>query len=77
MYIERFRRERREAAAKDGIKLSEGDLPERFYKLPRIRCLLLLCKELLRIKRWDPIGCCCCAAVYDRTDGLNQLHAHV
>jgi hypothetical protein len=51
--VERVRRERREAAAKDGIKLSEGDLPDRFYKLPRIRFLLLLCKELLRINRCD------------------------
>lgn len=49
--VERVRRERREAAAKDGVKLSEADLPDKFYKLPRIRFLLLLCKELLRINR--------------------------
>lgn len=61
--IERVRRERREAAAKDGIKLSEGDLPDRFYKLPRIRFLLLLCKELLRINRCDRPGLFCCTLV--------------
>jgi len=49
--IERLRRERREAAAKDGLKGGE-DLPDKFYKLPRIRFLLLLCKELLRINRF-------------------------
>lgn len=49
--VERVRRERREAAAKDGVKLADADLPERFYKLPRIRFLLLLCKEMLRINR--------------------------
>ena len=50
--VERLRRERREAAAKDGVKLADGDMPDRFYKLPRIRFLLLLCKELLRINRF-------------------------
>lgn len=53
--IERLRRERREAAAKDGLKAaSDADLllPDKFYKLPRIRFLLLLCKELLRINRF-------------------------
>jgi hypothetical protein len=50
--VERVRRERREAAAKDGVKFADADLPEKFYKLPRIRFLLLLCKEMLRINRW-------------------------
>lgn len=50
--VERLRRERREAAAKDGVKSGDADLPEKFYKLPRIRFLLLLCKELLRINRY-------------------------
>lgn len=49
--VERLRRERREAAAKDGLKGSDADLPDKFFKLPRIRFLLLLCKELLRINR--------------------------
>lgn len=49
--VERVRRERREAAAKDGVKLADADLPEKFYKLPRIRFLLLLYKEMLRINR--------------------------
>ena len=50
--VERVRRERREAAAKDGVKLADADVPETFYKLPRIRFLLLLCKEMLRINRY-------------------------
>lgn len=49
--VERLRRERREAAAKDGVKFGDADLPDKFFKLPRIRFLLLLCKELLRINR--------------------------
>lgn len=50
--VERLRRESREAAAKDGLKGGDADLPDKFYKLPRIRFLLLLCKELLRINRF-------------------------
>jgi hypothetical protein len=46
--IERLRRERREAANK-GALLEE--LPEQFWKLPRIRFLLILCKEILHINR--------------------------
>ena len=60
--VERLRRERREAAAKDGGGGAGGaggaggggadDLPERFFKLPRIRFLLLLCREVARINRF-------------------------
>ncbi|WIA13678.1 hypothetical protein OEZ85_007238 [Tetradesmus obliquus] len=55
--VERLRRERREAAAKDakgaaGGGAKEEELPESFYKLPRIRFLLILCKEILRINKF-------------------------
>lgn len=56
--VERLRRERREAAAKDGVKFGDADVPDKFYKLPRIRFLLLLCKELLRINRWGGAVIC-------------------
>jgi hypothetical protein len=88
--VERLRRERREAAAKDGLGGggapgaaaaggggAEGGggggpdgVPERFYKLPRIRFLLLLCKEILRINRcvvvcvcWVCVCVCVCVCV--------------
>ncbi|KAF6252515.1 hypothetical protein COO60DRAFT_518967 [Scenedesmus sp. NREL 46B-D3] len=56
--VERLRRERREAAAKE-VKGAAGtsaakeeELPESFFKLPRIRFLLILCKEILRINKF-------------------------
>ncbi|KIY97727.1 hypothetical protein MNEG_10236 [Monoraphidium neglectum] len=53
--VEKLRRERREALAKEGRGAAGGgageELPEKFWKLPRIRFLLLLCKEIARINR--------------------------
>jgi hypothetical protein len=49
--VEKLRKERREAAAKGGAGAGE-ELPEAFWKLPRIRLLLILCKEVLRINKW-------------------------
>lgn len=47
---------------------SVEELPERFFRLPRIRFLLILCKEIFRINRWGwvatwegrsrPLVCC-------------------
>jgi hypothetical protein len=45
--VERLKKER----ASQGPAVAAEPLPERFYKLPRIRFLLLLCKELARINR--------------------------
>lgn len=45
--VERLKKER----AGQGPAVAAEPLPERFYKLPRIRFLLLLCKELARINR--------------------------
>lgn len=49
--VERLRRERREAAAKDAKQAAQEELPDSFFKLPRIRFLLILCKEILRINK--------------------------
>lgn len=49
--VERLRRERREAAAKDPTARQQEELPETFFKLPRIRFLLILCKEICRINK--------------------------
>lgn len=40
------------------LLLLQEELPESFYKLPRIRFLLILCKEILRINKWvtDSVG---------------------
>ncbi len=46
----KLRRERREAAKTDPSRAAE-ELPDSFYKLPRIRFLLILCKEINRINR--------------------------
>jgi hypothetical protein len=45
-------RERREAMAKEGRTGGAEELPERFFRLPRIRFLLILCREVARITRW-------------------------
>eukprot|EP00878_Enallax_costatus_P005108 GHUV01005370.1.p1 GENE.GHUV01005370.1~~GHUV01005370.1.p1 ORF type:complete len:604 (+),score=218.67 GHUV01005370.1:107-1918(+) len=50
--VERLRRERREAAAKDPTARQQEDVPETFFKLPRIRFLLILCKEICRINKF-------------------------
>jgi hypothetical protein len=34
------------------LQAAQEDIPEKFFKLPRIRFLLLLCKEILRINRY-------------------------
>lgn len=45
------------------LAASPEDLPDAFFKLPRIRFLLILCKEIARINRhvdargWG-LGCC-------------------
>jgi hypothetical protein len=46
-------RERREALAKEGRAVAGAaeELPERFFKLPRIHFLILLCREILRINK--------------------------
>lgn len=50
--VERLRQQRREAAAKDAsARQQQEELPDKFFKLPRIRFLLILCKEICRINK--------------------------
>lgn len=49
--VEKLRKERREAQVKDPSRAYE-DMPEFFYKLPRIRFLLVLCKEILYFNKY-------------------------
>jgi len=64
--VERLRRERREAAAKEGrtggAPGAGEELQERFYKMPRMRFLLLLCREISRVNRWVGGGLWCVCA---------------
>ncbi len=55
LYISYIIRERREALTKEGRTGGATgpveELPDRFFKLPRVRFLLLLCREMFRINR--------------------------
>lgn len=67
--VERVRRERREALAKEGQRTAPDNLPDKFYKLPRIRFLIIFCNELSRINR------CMTKAVGDCFHAADAHHA--